>query len=367
MVPKNLKMELHCSTNLSIELIKKAWLHVQSHSEQSVFLSWHWMGSWLTEINIPYKILIARENESPVAIGILFAKKRRILGIWPTTQWLLNRTGNRYFDQSWIEYNDFLVCSKNSAEIKKNIIKYLLQQPWDEFIQGMVSPENCNDLAKACLVETLVKDRGFSVALDRVNKYYTKEILSRNTRQKVNQSKKLLSIQGSLTFKVVTAPDEKLSLLDIIRQFHIDRWSDTETTSGFCNESFSAIFKGQLVSGVCEVAILCLSEKPIAILVNYRYQNKVSFYLSALSNQYSGKIKLGLLIHSLAIEHYKNCHIESYDFLAGESQYKRSLSNDIYEQNMFCFRKKTLINRIELILKMLKSFLIKKKNFLTKN
>ena len=180
------------------------------------------------------------------------------------------------------------------------------------------------------------------------------------TRQRINQSKNLLASQGKVEFKVLCNCDDKLTLLPEIKKFHISRWSGTATPSGFCNQLFSAVFKRQLTSEVCEVAVLYLSAQPIAILVNYRYRNHISFYLSALSEQYKGKIKLGLLIHSLAIQYYKNAQIEHYDFLAGQSQYKCSLSNNCYEQNMLCFRKKTLLNRLELILKKIKRYYQKK-------
>jgi len=57
------------------------------------------------------------------------------------------------------------------------------------------------------------------------------------------------------------------------------------------------------------------------------------------------RIKVGLVIHSLVIEQAIKQGIIVYDFLAGEAQYKNSLSNaQPYEQHIYCFyRNKPLL------------------------
>ena len=60
-------------------------------------------------------------------------------------------------------------------------------------------------------------------------------------------------------------------------------------------------------------------------LYNFVYQGCVYFYLSALIQEQDSNLKPGLLLHSYAIEHYLQSGQNFYDFMGGDSQYKRSL------------------------------------------
>ncbi len=51
---------------------------------------------------------------------------------------------------------------------------------------------------------------------------------------------------------------------------------------------------------------------------------------------------MGLVIHSLVIEQAIKQGVTVYDFLAGEAQYKNSLSNaPPYEQHIYCYYRNT--------------------------
>jgi CelD/BcsL family acetyltransferase involved in cellulose biosynthesis len=52
----------------------------------------------------------------------------------------------------------------------------------------------------------------------------------------------------------------------------------------------------------------------------------VNFYQSGLQYDADGHLKPGLISHYCAIQHYLSAGFSDYDFLAGDSQYKRSLS-----------------------------------------
>ena len=54
-----------------------------------------------------------------------------------------------------------------------------------------------------------------------------------------------------------------------------------------------------------------------------------------------------MLAHKKAVEHYLKRGIVSYDFLAGDSQYKMSLSNQQYSHNMQCFYRSSILLSFE--------------------
>jgi CelD/BcsL family acetyltransferase involved in cellulose biosynthesis len=65
----------------------------------------------------------------------------------------------------------------------------------------------------------------------------------------------------------------------------------------------------------------------VGILYNYVVQRKVFFYQSGFTYLSDNRVKPGLVTHTEAINYYLGRSLDEYDFLAGDSQYKQSLSN----------------------------------------
>jgi CelD/BcsL family acetyltransferase involved in cellulose biosynthesis len=336
-----IKVELHLLNHDDIKAIELEWLELELRSSCHVFLSWDWIGPWIKQSEGPFYILKALRSEQVVALAFIFERERKALGFYPIRQWWLNRTGDDEYDQVWIEYNDFLIDKAFECEVRTSLITFLAQRKgWDEFIIGMVSSnvEQHFELLSSHK-RYLIEDSGYQINLREIVTSYLKDILSRNTRQKINQSQRLLEKQGVMKFNVLTLCNEKLEALDCIEKFHRKRWEITQTPSGFTNPIFSQTIKEQVKSDKMEIARLTLNEEPIGYLINYLYKEKVYFYLSALDGKFNGKIKLGMYLHTLAVEYYRKCGISIYDFLAGKSLYKKSLSHKSYQHNLCCYSK----------------------------
>jgi len=354
-----INIELHLSNQTDIQEVEQQWLELQGRSTCHFFLTWDWIGPWIKQTKGPFYILKALRLGRVVALAFIFEKKRKSLGFYPVNQWWLNRTGDEQYDQSWIEYNDFLIDQAFESDVRSSLIEFISKQPlWDEFIVGMMSNETEKALHKLpCSVRYLIEDSGCQVNLKDINISYNSEVLSRNTRQKINQTQRLLAKQGRVNFNIITSQKEKLKALNCVGAFHIEKWKNTSTPSGFENPTFLKCFEAQLQGDNSEVSELTLNDKPIGYLINYLYKGRVYFYLSAFSNEFEGKIKLGLYLHSLTIEHYRSRDFTQYDFLAGQSRYKESLSNSSYMHNMCCYYKNNLFFVVENQLKKLKESL----------
>jgi CelD/BcsL family acetyltransferase involved in cellulose biosynthesis len=355
-IQEMIKVEMTYSSANCVNELEIIWLDLQRRSNCHYFLTWDWFGSWLQQVKQPFYLLKATINNQVMALAVIFEKERKVLGLRSTTQWWLNRTGEEELDQSWIEYNDFLIDKKYEYELRHALMLFLSKQDkWSEFIAGMLSnkaEETLDFLSNN--KRNIIEDFGYQVNLQDINTSYKSEVLSRNTRQKINQTQRLLSQEGYLSFRVVTLQKEKLQTLNSVGAFHINKWKNTTTPSGFENPTFVSCFKAQLMNKHSEIAELTLNDKPIAYLINYLYKDRVYFYLSAFSNEFEGKIKLGMYLHSLAIEHYREKNLKYYDFLAGKSRYKQSLSNSEYTHNMCSYYKSSLVFSIESTLRVIK-------------
>jgi CelD/BcsL family acetyltransferase involved in cellulose biosynthesis len=73
-------------------------------------------------------------------------------------------------------------------------------------------------------------------------------------------------------------------------------------------------------------AIQVLRAEGVGVLYNFVDRGRVYFYQSGFHYSPDNRLKPGLVMHYLAVEHcLSNPELAEYDFLAGDSQYKRSL------------------------------------------
>jgi len=354
---KKLNIELRKLNVNDIEQIELDWLALQSNSNCHFFLTWDWIGAWLKQLTRSFYLLSASLEGKIVALAIIVENKRKVFGCYTIKQWWLNRTGNEGIDQCWIEYNDFLLDKKYEKEIRKSLIVFLSQKKcWKEFVVGMTCSNTQQQFEQLSNYKRdLIEDYGYQVKLTEIENSYLSDVLSRNTRQKINQTERLLKIKGNIDFKVLISIDEKMDILQDIEDIHIKKWQNTSTPSGFLNSIFSSVIKKQLIAECCEVAMLSIDAQPSGYLINYLYKGRVYFYLSAFTEKFSGKIKLGMYLHSLVIEYYRLKGMTHYDFLVGDAQYKKSLSNEYYKQSMTVFFKRNILLGFEDKLKRIKN------------
>ena len=342
---------------IDLDTLAADWLTLEKQGNRSFFLTWAWIGNWLKTFTGKYYLLKATSDKQTVGLSIIVKTKRKVFGFIPVEQWWLNRTGEQCFDQCWIEENDFLLAEAKQEQIRAALLAFIkADNSWHELNVGMASRSTLDSFSVVSAKHrVLLDDIGYAVNYadfnDSADDSYQQHVLSRNTRQKLRQSEKLLKQAGQLSFKVFSTNDEKKQHLSQIAQLHIQRWQNTATPSGFVNQYFQQMLEKVIAQAEAEFLCLFLNDKPVAYLVNFIYQEKVYFYLSALAELSNNKIKLGMLLQQKAIEHYQALGLKQYDFLAGDARYKKSLTNHQYQQQMACFYRSHLVLFCEQILR----------------
>ena len=345
--------------------LAQKWQDLEQRADCSVFLSWLWIGNWLDLVKEPIYVIESYQGDNIVGLGFFVEKTRRVLGIYPVKQCWLHRTGNAKQDQIWIEYNDFLLDGQYEKVVRDEMVKALCHDKNSASIQEIVV-----GLSSPCVLKafsrvfdqsrTVIASRGYSVDLEAIKHGYLQDILSKNTRSQLRRSHKLLNSQGTLSFRVVTNKQQILSLLPKIADAHIGRWQGSVEGSGFTNSVFTTFHQGLInndESNVVQVAVLSLEDNDIGYLMNFVYDQQVYFYLSAITKTFDSKIKIGMTLHSEAIQYYLAQGLKIYDFLGGEARYKASLSNHGYDLNMVCFYKNHPVLRMEDLLRKAKALL----------
>ncbi len=358
----DLKIILH--DKLPTSTIEHKWRELEQRSDQSFFLSWYWIGTWLKTINKPWKLLEVISDGQTVGLGILVEHLTIRNGVIISKRLLLHRTDIKATDQIWIEYNDFLIQNASRPYIRQKITEFLIDQTeWDELIIGVSTKEVLQDYEHPKLVKNIEwATTSYQVDLNliRENEKPYLNTLSRNTRYQIRKSLKSYQEFGAIKIDSATNIDQAMSWLKDVSKLHIKRWNKTKIGSGFVNNEFVNFHKKLMTNcfkdSKFELLKVTAGEHVVGFLYNFIYNQKVRFYLSSFNyeNNENGR-KPGLLTHYLAIEHYLKKGFSLYDFMGGNSRYKRSFCTTSFPVYLAALQKNKFKFKLERGLRKLKA------------
>jgi len=380
---KNKQIPITCQdkVNVNIEqfyisdfkVLEEQWLQLEQIANTSFFLSWKWIGCWLKTLTKGQKIYLIKAQKNNLTVGLgLFVEQNIVRHfIIPSKQWYLHRTGKEEKDQIWIENNGFLLEKSNKSEIQNAMWHYLLAQKnnVDEYIVYVAKKSSFDHLTINNKKYNSVNENpeiGYKILLtDFVSLADYLTTRSKNTRRQFNQSLRHISKQGEIKFSVIENKSDQKELLENAKHWHIEKWNNTTTPSGFSNEEFN-LFHNKIIttshpSANTIMAKLTLDNNLMGCLYCLTHEKKVYFYLSCFKPFADNKVKLGLIMHIFMIEWLisnKNSYSE-YDFMAGDARYKRSLSTAKEEYLKLTLQRNANKFAIENLLKKVYKIIIK--------
>lgn len=344
-----------------LEDISKKWQALQEQSNASVFIAWFWIKQWLAQKELGADDCLCVEvlrGQETVGLALFGIKTKRVCLGLSFNQYFLHKSGNVKEDQTWIEHNTFLLHKDYEQEAAIELCQELAKiKQIDDVKIGLSSPDFVSSLTLAGFnLRTELSSPGYQANLSgylTLDDYLAS--LSKNTRAHIRRSIKLLNEKSPLRLSLAIDEAEKNAVLENIAKLHRNKWRDTRYGSGFDNPCFYEFHQGIIQEDTagqnCKLYTLSQDDTELGHVYLLTRGDKWSFYLSALHFNADNRIKVGLVMHSLIIEQAIIQGITVYDFLAGEAQYKNSLSNTpSYEQHIYCFyrNKPVLILREQL-------------------
>ncbi|EIW90349.1 protein involved in cellulose biosynthesis (CelD)-like protein [Alishewanella agri BL06] len=316
-------------TNLAAQ-----WQELESKADNPFFLSWQWIGAWLTAFQSQVTVIAVHYNEVQlVALGLLVSRNTRRHGVLSSKCLYLHQTGLPESDQIWIEYNGFLTDKEHTAHAEQIALRFIREHlNWDEWVVGAIEESKLNLYCKELNTSSHLLWEAPCYGIDLVKLRNTAQpylqTLSANTRYQINRSQRLYEQHGRLKLLRPDSLSEALDWFNKIGPLHIRRWGDGLAQSGFANPLFVQ-FHHQLIkqswNQFVDIVALELNGMPIAFFYNFIYRRRVYFYLAGLKVEQDSKLKPGLLGHAICIEDYVNRGIDFYDFMGGEERYKSQL------------------------------------------
>lgn len=317
--------------------VREIWQALLKQTPHGYFNSWGWTSVWLDSLPAgrEIKLLAAFLDDAPVAA--FFAGRARGLryGFLPSRTIALNATGNSHFDQIFIEYNRAIIRPgfvPNWDELWNSAGR------WDEFILPGLAPDFAEaaglhaDNFNSFRVITDKSEDSYWVDLQKIraaNMDYL-SLLSSNRRSQIRRSLREYERDGGLTVCEAANLTEALRMYAGLIELHQSEWKKRGKSGAFANVYFKQfherLIRERFESGEIQLLQINAGATPLGFLYCFRYQGNVLFYQSGFSYGAGNAQRPGLVSHYLAILHNASRGINSYDFLAGEAQYKSSLA-----------------------------------------
>ena len=320
-------------------LLEPLWRELEQRADASFFQSWHWIGTWLDCLHAgtAAEMLRVEREGAVVGLGILVPRTVYRHGLLRSRGLFLNRTGDPRLDEITIEHNGFLAERGAEREVAQACADYLLagRADWDElFLDGMRHPELVDGLSlEHAQVRTRSRDpcRYVDLAALRANGQEYVAALGRSTRYNIRRSLREYEKRGALELDEATDPVQARAYLERLRHFHQRYWEQKGEPGSFANVFFAKfherLIERALSDGAVQLLRVSAGGAELGYLYNYVYRGRVYNYQSGFDYAGGGlHERPGLVCHLLAIEHNLRKGHAVYDFMAGDSDYKRNLS-----------------------------------------
>ncbi len=350
--------------------LEQEWERLEADASASFFQSWTWMGAWLRSLPEPRCILVLRVRDGSQTVALGLFGQRRVLRhrFLRAKSLLLSETGDASLDTLTVEHNDLLIRVGHESRAWTSAMSLLAgrRDLWEELRIPGVSRAQSADI-----IMRLADDHGLQAAREIGNRFFWVDLdgirqagkdylgsLSSNSRQQIRKAIKLYGEHGPLTVTPANCLDQALAFFDELRTLHQAHWRDKGHPGAFATP-FANAFHHELIhhgfaQGRIQLLRITAGDRLIGLLYNFVFRDVVSNYQAGFVYDDNPKLKPGLVCHALSIEMNLQAGMQVYDFLMGESQYKRSLSNRedamdwlTIQRPLFKFRAESLARAIK--------------------
>ncbi len=239
--------------------------------------------------------------------------------------------------------------SRASSEILKLLIT---RKDWEEIRITAISEQELQSFKAACQQHNLlmhIHSEQFSYSTDLTASLgqSIESLFSANTRQQLRRmARKVEKERGPLTIQTAETSGEALAWLSELAELHKARWNTNGETAGFVNPGFVEFHRSLIESTPrsyrVELVKVIAGENTLAVLHFLRSRDSVFFNMSGIDYQRFEMYKPGLLAHWMAMEHYRQRGLKTYDFMGGTNRYKESLSTTKFKQYGILIRRPKL-------------------------
>jgi len=316
--------------------------------DASFFLGHGWIDAWIQTFGaqLQPKILVFHGDGGVVGI-CLVVFRNQLRGPVPVRRAFLNAAGEDDEDVTCLEYNRILCRPGFETAVGAALQSWLAREGWDEFVANALSDDIALPPLERCEVVRREVNSYFvdtTAITPTIDGFLSR--LSRNTRAQIRRSMRLYEEAGALRVQSAETAEQGVAFLDELAALHQTTWRSRGQQGVFASPRFYGFHKllitKAFAAGGIKLLRVIAGEKTIAVLYLFVRSGKVMFYQSGLHQVSDNRLKPGLVAHALAVVELAARGHREYDFLAGESQYKKSLSTASRRLVWLVFRRRGL-------------------------
>ena len=320
-----------------LAILRSLWNQTAAASAHSFFLSWHWIGTWLTTLQ-PYvapSLLTVQVGQAPPALGLMVGSNQIRRGVLHVRTLALNTTGDPQFDCICTEYNGLLAADEVREQTWSEVLEYFSgRDDWDEIDLRGVCPSLITPWeARGEAVRESRRDVCRFVPLKMVREAGScLRLWSSRPRTRVQHTMRSVKARlGEVQVRVATTTAEAQAAFELLESLHTSTWRERGESGSFGRPFFRefhrALIERSFDSGCIQFLTVTAGGTPLAVLYSFVHQGRVSYYQGGVNYPVAEKAdSIGLLAHAMAIDHNAGAGHDFYDLLAGDSQYKRAIT-----------------------------------------
>ncbi len=337
------------------------WIALQSRADCSYFQSWGWIGSWLEQFtgDLQPTVVKIRSAERLVGMGVF------VPGTLVRRRFIRSRAAflNEYpFDgkNMVIEYNGVLSEQGCEGPVYSELIRFL-EEEWQAI--GAVPFGSIGEQHRPAVRVNMESDLSRQICLQRHVSFqvdlgafeegidgYLKS-LGKNRRGQIRRALRLYEEQGELKLESAKSADEALVFLDELKTLHNRSWQARGKKGSFANplwEKFHRdLVQKRFEHGEIQLLRLSSDSSSIGYLFNYIWRERVYVLQSGFRFSADRRLTPGYVVHALAIVYNKERGMSVYDFMHGDSLYKRMLSTQSTKMYWIALQRHSLKFRLE--------------------
>jgi CelD/BcsL family acetyltransferase involved in cellulose biosynthesis len=359
----------------SISDLKEKWLDLQARSDNTFFTSWHWVGCWLEMLPPSIKPFVLQIDLSGkiVGLGVLIKRTTHRHGIISSRGLFLNTTGDPTYDELTIEYNGLCVDRTMKQQVIDAALEYLTGKDavWDEIhLDGLcdhlISSQSPHGSKFLMRIDRQIACHYVDLDLVRLSGKAFIDSLGKSTRYNIRRTIRNYESIGAIELTQAKTVEEALNFLIHLSKLHQAHWISKGLPGSFANEFFTR-FHQRLIrecfdKGYIQLLRIKVGNLDLGYLYGILYQGWNHHYQSGFNYaDFPGNYSPGLVCQSFAIDHSMNIGLHAYDFMAGDTDYKKRMGNAERSLVWIVLQRKCLKFALENRLRNIKAGIVRKK------
>lgn len=331
---------------------------------QSANITTHptWVKSWIDHYGdlVPHRFLIAESAGVVRGIVLITQGVGKKNGPFPIKSVHLGTAGEPQQGSICVEYNRLLVEEGFRIPFTQGLIDAIQNDSgWESLsFDGIDEQELAPWLAMFPQATVRYRDSPYFDLETARNS--TGEVISHLGKSTRSNLRRRIKKYGELQTTWATSQSEAEEIFSELIQLHQARWTAVGEAGAFANERFLH-FQKQILQRLFKEQKLVLFRirhdgETVGALLLLVDQNRLLDYLSGFAS-FEEKPSIGLVTHYLCMQAALERGYDAYDFLVGEKQHKRNLSNNCQQLCWFDYSRPSMKKHAVSTLRKVKHFI----------